>query len=431
MPRKLLALLVVAFLLAPTLTGCFDVHEIDDEVYAISVGVDKGTTSKVRLTIQYPNYKSGGGDSGSSEKDPASVSSKNDQESSSVQTMEAPTMLEAVDMFSMAISRKVSLIHAKWFIFSEEFAREGIEGYIAGLERFRETRASTAVLITRGKAEDFIRENRPSTGENISKSVELFLAQSKATGFFPDIRFIDFYTALFSSYRSPVALYGGVNDLQESSIPKNGSESLTGRKNVLPGELPRSGISKRELIGLSVFDGGQMVGSLGPYETAGYLMITGLYKGGRISIPDRYKPEDAIVFDLHNSRSPKIKAYFKDGKPVVDVKIAMESEIYVIQSRIDYEDLSHQNELGDQITEYIQNCLNATVRKTQKELHTDIFGFGEWMAGNFSTIEEWENYNWLSHYSEAEINVSADVKVRRTGLIFHSSPVFSSKGRGE
>lgn len=429
MLKKTIAMLLVIAISAALITGCFDAREIDDEVYAISVGVDKGISSKVRLTIQYPTYKSGGGSE--SKKGSTGAEKSNEQSGSNVQTIEAPTMLEAIDMFSTATSRRVSLMHAKWVIFSEEFAKQGIDGYIAGLERYKETRTSMSILVTRGTAEDFIKENQSNIGESLSKSIELLLAQSNYTGFFPNVKFLDFYTALFSPYKCPIALYGGANNFEPKTGTTDGSSQIVSRKGLLPGELQRSGVDKRELAGLAVFNGGKMAGYMDAYETASYLMIIGEYSGGKISIPDKYSPEDAIVFDVHKSRNPKVKAYFKDGKPVIDLNIKLEAEVYVIQSRVDYEHLALADELESQIEEYVLEGIKHTIKKSQKELKTDIFGFGYWMAGNFFTIEDWESYNWLSHYPEAIVNVTLDVKIRRTGLIFHSSPIFSNTGKGD
>jgi spore germination protein KC len=431
MPRRIIILLCIVSILAPTMTGCFDVREIDDQVYALSVGIDKGTYNKVRLTVQYPTYKSSDSSGGSSQKESTGSKGKNAQAGSNVAIIEAPTMLEAVDMLSTSISRRISLMHAKWYIFSEEFARAGIDEYISGLERFRETRGSSAIVVARGTAEDFIKANESTIGDSLSKSIELLLLQTNITGFFPDARFTDFYFSLFSPYRSPIALYGGVNDLELPEDVPADPNSRTSRKNLTPGELPRSGVLKTELAGMAVFDGGKMVGSMDPNETACYMMIAGKYSGGRFSIPDKGKPNRDIIFDIHKSRTPSIKVYFENGKPMIDVNIKLESEVYAIQSRIDYEELSNQGLLEGQIEEYLLTSMKGTIKKAQKEFKCDIFGFGEWAAGNFSTINEFEAYNWLSHFSEAIINVSLDVKVRRTGLIFHSSPLFNSTGKGE
>ncbi len=423
MGKKALSLFLILLILSSSVTGCYDATEIDDEVYAISVGVDRGVSNKVRLTVEFPLYAGGSSESGSS----SGTGGGSAQEKSTTHTIEAPSILEAVNMYNMATSRKVSLMHAKWYIFSEEFAREDIGSYIAGLERFRETRSTTAIIVTRGSAENFIRENKSLIGQSISKSAELLVAKSGNTGYFPQVRFIDFYRSLFSPSRSPITMYGGVNKFE--NLNSTTASSLSGeRQGHLPGELPRASKAGRELSGMAVFDGGRMIGSLDNLETSFYLIVVGKYKGGRMSIPDKNSPGDVIIVGLNNSRNPKITACFKNGEPAVDALITLDAEIYGIQSRFDYEALSRQGELESMIKEYLLDGINRTIKKTQ-ELNADIFGFGESMAGNFFTITEWENYNWLSHYKESSIQVSLEVNVRRMGLIYRSAPIFNTAGK--
>lgn len=414
MPEKILALVLMSVISASLLAGCFDAREIDDEVYAISVGVDKGSEGRLRLTIQYPTYTGPGG------ADSAGGASGNEnkkaQSNSLVHTIEAPTMLEAIDMLNTSISRRVSLMHAKWVIFSEEYAREDIAGHIAGLERYNETRPSMSIVVVRGSAEEFIEANESSIGGSLSKSIELLLTQSKFTSLFPMVEFMDFHTAMISSYKCPIALYGGINDFDF----ENNTTKLDGRKGIIPGETPRSSVSKRELSGMAVFHTGRMIGYLDAYETAAYLMIKGKYRSGMMSVPDKSFPDMNIIFDVHKSRPTKIKAYFKDGKPVIDVTVGLEAEIYAIQSDVKYEKLELTYELEDQIKSFLLDSIKHTIKKSQKELEADIFGFGENMAGNFFTIEEWEAFNWLSQYPDVIINPSLNLKIRRTGTIFQS-----------
>lgn len=429
MHKRFIAILILVTSMIICFSGCYDAREIDDEVYAISIGIDKGVENKLRLTVQYPTYKSDGGTGESSVQ--SGDKSKNVQQGSNVHTIEAPTLLEGIDMLSMAISRRVSLMHTKWLVFSEDFAKLGVSGYIGGFERFRETRTTMNIIVTKGKAEDFIKENKSDIEISLSKSIELFLEQSRTSGFFPQVMFSEFYRYLLSSYRQPVALYGGINDFKNLEDVNVQDPPFVAGKGFLPGELPRRGVVKRELVGIAIFNGGKMIGNLDSYETTYFMMLTGNYKSGRISIPDKYSPQNAVVFDLHSSGKPKVKAYIKDGKPTIDLKIKINSEIYAIPSRTDYEKLPMTKDIEEQIEAFLLKGMKDTIKKTQEQYGTDIFGFGGWMAGNFFTIDEWEDYNWLEHYKEAVINLDLQVDVQRTGLIFNSRPFFSSKGKEE
>jgi spore germination protein KC len=43
-----------------------------------------------------------------------------------VSTVEAPSLLEGINLLNAAVNRQVSLMHAKMLVFSEEYAREGV-----------------------------------------------------------------------------------------------------------------------------------------------------------------------------------------------------------------------------------------------------------------------------------------------------------------
>lgn len=424
--ETLAAILVIIFLNS-VLVGCGDAQEIDDEVYIFSLGIDKGVTNKVRVTIQYPTYKtsSGGGDSKKQEAG-GKGGGANQSDGANIHTIEASTIIEALDMYGMAISRRVSMKHTKQLIFSEEFAREGIGQYIGPLARFRETRRIMNVIIVKGSAKDFIKEEKTNIGDSLAKAIELMQKQSDNTSYFPRAFFHDFYQGMVSIDHQTYASYAGINEFKLISDENKGDAPLKVNQGFSPGEVPREGVAKREYVGTALFDGDKMVGSLNSMETRYFLMVSGKFKRGTLILEDKKKPGDAIPLDIRLGRRPKIKGYFNKGKPVIDVIIEIEGDIGAIQSRLPYENTDMIKILNKQTEEVLKKGILETIKKTQ-ELNADIFKFGHRFAGKFLTIHEWEKYNWLKHYKEAEVNVDVSVNIRRTGLIFHSSQIKGSK----
>ena len=51
---KIIAILLLTSLLSATVTGCYDLKEVSDELYAIMLGVDKGENNAIRLTVILP-----------------------------------------------------------------------------------------------------------------------------------------------------------------------------------------------------------------------------------------------------------------------------------------------------------------------------------------------------------------------------------------
>ncbi len=82
--------------------------------------------------------------------------------------------------------------------------------------------------------------------------------------------------------------------------------------------------------------------------------------------------------------------------------------------------------LNQHIQQVLYDDMMKLIEKVQKEYKADIFGFGRYLAANFATIQEWEEYNWLSRFSEAQINLDLDVHIRRTGMMRKSPFIWSN-----
>ncbi|MHC6178984.1 Ger(x)C family spore germination protein [Clostridium sp. JNZ X4-2] len=420
MYRKI-SLFLGIFILLTVLTGCYDAVEIDDEVYPVILGVDQGYNNKFKITIQYPVYGAGNRNQSGTQQTQANIA-----------VIEAPSIIEAMEMFGQEISRQVTLKHLKAIVFSEEIAVQGIGNQILGIQRYREIRSTMAITVVRGQSEDFIKENVSIIGESLPKMVELFFSQSQHNSYSIREQLFDFYQGILSNYEQPTAAYGGVNNYQSIEGKNNNKNTppITG-KGYLPGDVPREGSAKRELSGTAVFREDKMVGALDSYETRYFLLVKGKFKGATITINDKYSPDTVIVSYIKLSTKPKIKAYFRNGKPIIDVDLKLEADIDSIQNKIKYEELCMVKDLDEQIRAFLLKGINATVEKTQREYKSDIFGFGYYVAGNFKTIQEWENYNWLSHYDQAKINVNLTVNIRRMGIKFYTSDIWNSSGKGK
>lgn len=416
MNKKYCSIIALFTALSLIISGCRDSSEVDDNVYAVSIGLDIGINNKVIVTVQYPVYiKGSGGENGVE----SGVGGN-----SNVHSVEAPAILEAIDLMNMAISRRVQLTHTKMLVISEDLAKQGIGAFLAPLARYRGSRRTMFIVVTKGKAIDFIYENQTNIGESITKSMELMMAQSKHTGFFPMENFHYFYRDILSNYSNAIAIYAGVNKHQELNV--GGGEanpSIVTQSDIKPGEMPRLGTAKREFVGTAIFNGDKLVGSLNPYETRYMLIITNKFKKGIMTIEDKNSPGNGIIFSIRNGRATKVRGRLVNGKPVIDVDVNIEADINAIHSRINYESLKLIENLNKQLKEELQTGIEKTIEKTKNEYKSDIFGFGKAFAGYFPTIQEWEKFDWLSHYPDAKVNVNVTVNIRRTGTNIDSSPI--------
>lgn len=428
--RKLRLALITLLLF--TLTGCYDATELDTIAHALVIGVDKGISNKWRLTVQFPTLTEqtgGGAKTGAGEGENGGGGPKEQNGYTSI-TVDAPSFFTGINMINSTLPRILSFVQAKFLVFSEELAREGLIGeFIAPIIRFRQIRRTLHLLVSRSAAMEFIQENKPFIGGALSKSLETIMEEASSGGFIIHSTLDKFYNDLKSTASQPIAHLTAVNDFKAFKMTgeKWGEEFKQGG-DYLAGELPRYGGPKNDLFGSALFDGDKMVGLLNGDETRLLRMVRGDFKREFFTIPDPKGPALAIPLDLRQMRKPGVKIRIIEDKPVIDLKIRLEGDILAIQSRIAYENPELKPVLEKAFAEYVNAELGKLFEKC-KSLNADVFGFGKEAIKGFHTIQEWEEYNWLKNFSVSEIHSEVEFVIRRTGSQLMSAPIVSSRGK--
>ncbi|NLN04009.1 MAG: Ger(x)C family spore germination protein [Clostridiaceae bacterium] len=433
----------IALMLLIALTSCFDANEIDDMIYIVCVGVDRGVADKWRITLQYENLKgsspqsqsgsssSSGDDQNQQGKEEDSLKEQvEDQGNISYVTIDAPSFFAGIDMLNTSISRKISFMHLQFIVFSQELAKsEELSTFLAPIMRFREIRETVHIYITKNKAMDIIKANTPIIGTALAKDHLIWTRESESTGFFPHSILNNFYNSLKSNRRFPITAIISLNEMKnfiEEGKPYKGELKSGGE--YLSGKLPRLGLNQLEIWGVALFDGDIMVGELNGKETRVLLILRGEFERAFVNIEDPANPDYAIPLDVTVREQPKIKVNIKNGKPVITVDIKLDADILAIQSHVYYE-----NTVNKKVLE--EACANRMLDEVEKlivkcrDLGVDPFKFGEYASRQFLTIQELEEYNWNEKFKDATFIVNLSVIVRRTGTMMKSSKIISPEGQ--
>lgn len=405
------------------LTGCWGAEETDEVAYVLTIGFDKGEKGDLTVTASIANPKviagmTGGGGGG------AGAGAGAGGKSTLVMSVETYAPLAAFDLFNAGIDRKISLEHTKAFIFSEELAREGLGKWVNPLVRYRELRPTSHIIICRGKAKDIIEKNNPMLELSPTKQFELVNKLSQSHGLYQTTQFQDFYEDTKSLSICPniplVALHEGGLETAKPG-PEKGGEIQLGKYTA--GEVPIAGGNQAQIMGSAVFRVDKMVGVLDGQETRYYMMLRGTFRNGTISIQDPLadKPIPAGLL-VHRTQNKYRTSIDQNGNVAIDVDIYLEPEIIGLFSGINYESPDYKPILEEAFSKYIEQGCRQLLRRSQEEFKADIFGFGYQVKHHFWTMQQWQAFDWLQRYPEAQVNVTVHTKIRRTGLMLKTTP---------
>lgn len=412
-PRNKLRMLICCLVLTFLVTGCWGRRETDELAYILALGIDRGQESVVRVTFQIaiPKALAGGSKGGG-------------EQATEVITVEAASLFGALQLANSFISRELTFLHNEMVVVSAEIAQEGLDKYINPLIRSREIRRNVTIMVTQDSAAEFLKINKPVLEKNPVQQFEVLLNAENYTGSIIDITLNEFNKRVKSPGSNPVLTLAGVNKegKKQTIVKKDFAESVRTEMDYLPGEVPREGANKIDIIGLAAFRADKLVGYLSGMETRFYQLAAGTFKSAIFSLPDLSHQEDVIVVKVKRGRSPETKVEVSGDKPRITVRIILEGEILSIQSGLNYEAGQKEKELEQYIENFITQEVTKVIKKTQLEFKSDIIGFGEETRRSFWTWQDWVNYKWQEKYPEAEIVVETNLDIRRTGLVLRTEP---------
>ncbi len=416
---KILALLTIALALL-TLPGCYGSRDTDEIAFVLVMGFDKGEKDSlvVTLSIANPRVFAGGGGAGGGE------GGGGENGNTINVSFETHAPLTIINLANTVVDRHVSLLHSKAYIFSEELAREGLAQWLFPLNRYRELRETSEVFISRGKAKDFIEKNKPLLEVNPTKQFELIKDLSSIHSLYPSVEFRDIYDNIKSfSTQGVLPLVAIRQGDFETARPGTGVGGDPALGKYIAGEIPSSGGNPAQVCGTAVFKVDKMVGIINGQETRYLMMMRGAFKSGVFSIVDPFDQDLTVGLAVRQARAPKYRTDIdEDGNVAVDLEIFLEPEIISIKSGINYEEPETKPVLEEAISRYIEEECLRLISRTQEEFGSDIFGFGRYVKHNFWTEQSWEEFDWLSRYPDAQVSVTVNNRIRRTGMQLKTTP---------
>ena len=446
--------IAVIFLFSTVASGCWDRTELEDVAWVQAMGFDKGPEGFLTTTMEIgvPRVLRGGMNVPSSGAGgPRYVTI----------TLVSRTALEALDLVSLSLGRRLSLVHTQLFLFGEELAKSDLRPLMGAMDRFREVMGMTLVAVAHGRAEDILRVNTSPLESSPTRFIQMLMQHHPHTGLFEVTMFLrDLVGPIESSSRSPacpiIALASDVQtqsgsgtggggaggqssggggggaatdpaqqvpsspEVGERVEPKVDIESLPPGENVTalePWEVPKAGGGPLFVMGMALFQGGKMVGILSGDEARSILLVRNDLERTSLVVPDPTapdKPELSIGVEIVGGKTD-IEVNRIGSEVTLKVKSKVEVSYISPKTQTDYSDPRMTPLAEKAIADHLKKYLDQTIAKTQA-LGTDPFGFGDKVKRTFLTWPEFESFAWFTKYPTAKIETVVEANIRRYGL---------------
>ena len=376
--RILFSMLLLSTLVFP---GCSDHMEIDRISFPLAMGIDYDkTNNKIIVYAQI-----------------STVHSNQDGQKQTVKSYkvldgQGDTLLDAIADITSKGAQSISWKHITVVVMTNEMAKHGIENELDLLCRFHQIHMNSYFMLTNEDLKELL-ESTPKIETSLPTPLAGIRLVSMQSSHTKAITIREFAIAYLSEGREPV--------IPKVSIIKGDEEEIT-----------------IDYPGLGVFQKNKLVGDLDEDASRGAVLAYGGKNISRILIP---APKDGNHkdFTIRSIRSsPEIIPYLHQNMPGITIKLDITYTLAQnsIPAKLDTE---KNDWINSQIEAYIKNNVEATLYKIQKELKSDIFGFGEEIYRKYPKYWEDSKYKWKEIFPDIPINVEVKANLKNTGELIN------------
>lgn len=371
---KKLVLIIMIVLLMLT-TGCWGMIEINQRLFPYSIGVDLNDEEgeKYIITISYPNINAIG--KNATQKDRIHI----------VSTISS-SVFEGSNQLSTRLPYEFYFKHLRVLVLGQELAKDG--------KAIRE--------VLDGMNRDFI----------INKKVRLLVAEEKAR---------DLLLFIPNAKRQEV-IEGTLN-----SMLKEGKDTARFTSQTLTqfirdtdvggvGLMPRASVNEEDIkiFGGAIFKNYKHIGDIDEIQNRAISLMTGKLKRDLIDAP--YK--DVTISYSITGAEMKRKLIRKDGNLKIKIDIETEGSLqeYILLNKPIKDDIKVLSEMEKAIEKVLEKEIEDALKIIQEEYKADVIDIGEYLYKFHPKVWKEVEKDWDEIFSEMDIEVVVDAKIRRRGL---------------
>ncbi|MBD8067969.1 Ger(x)C family spore germination protein [Bacillus sp. PS06] len=367
----------VMFITLICLTGCWDRIEINDLAFVTATGIDKEDENKFRVSCQIPlpgamgGAGSSGGGGGTSGEKPYYVDSSLGR-----------NVKESNDNLQQQMSRRLYFAHRRVVVFGKELASSGFKKSLDVILVQPQSRLSTFVVITEGKAIDIL---------NASPHLEQLPAEAirEMTKNSLGINVRDVLLDISRPGKDPVI---PIVDTVKTNNDKKEEQS-----------------DEIKIDRFAVLKNDKLVFSTNPEESLGIMWLKQKMTGKSITYPIGDTEEVNVEINRENLT---VTHNISNGKPSFTINVKAYSVLKQNEQSFTIKNSEIYGELKEKLDKTIEDQIESIIEHSKSE-SIDVFGFGWYLFRyeNKQWQDQWEK-NWDQLLKDLEVTIKADTDIR-------------------
>jgi spore germination protein KC len=371
-------LLLLSLLLLP---GCWDRTEINDLAFILVSGLDLEPDGKLRYTVMVPLPGQMGGASGGG-------GGTGGEKSYYIDSEVGDTVREAQMKLQKRMSRRMFLAHRRTILLGESLAKNGVRDLFDSTPRSPESRMTTYVIVTKGKAYEML-QSTPKFERFPSEAIRE-LSKSRAVA---DTNFKDFALALSSPGGDPVAIYMNIKKSEKSEKPSQ----------------------EVEVKGYAQFKDDKMIGTFEDDAAQGLSWLRSQLIMTSVTL--NLEEQHLMTLKVDGTKAA-IKVNLLDGKINFAIHVKAKAKMMEDRSYYDLNQAKNILKVEEALSAYVKKAIQSVIDKSIKN-QADSAQLGSYVWKSYP--DEWKNQfekNWPQSLKEAKFTINVESELNDIGLIY-------------
>ena len=398
---KIIILIAVTAFISYSIYDAYPGLSLGKIAYVVAIGFDTAENNNFKMTIQIAKPNAANLDSSGSSQSTQTV----------LNSVECSSFESGLNLLNSYISRDINLAHCDAIIISEELASKGISQIIYDLSNNAEVSSHANVIVTKCRALDCLKLASPVLESFAARYYHVIPTSSEYTGSTVSVPLIDFFNYMEDNCRQPIGALGNINTDSTHLIDSNSKFVANKDISYFAGESPITSSNKVEVMGIAIFKKGQLVGELNGLDCICHKIVSGTLNYCNMQVPNPNDNAKNINLILRLKGKPKIHLNIINGSAYIKADINLSIRVISIEKGSDFTNGETGKILQDTVNLYMENIISDYLYKTAKNLNSDIDGFGYYALKHFSTIDDFNSFNWLDNYQNSFFSVAVNGKI--------------------